>query len=157
MSPPARLFEHVVWFPSGEMWPLLAVHGRAHHLWRHHRGDDLRGRAGWLGLQTLPDHLCKSQSTSSDALPRGQETNPPSNKIMSTLGLATLLPSRGKAHFQYPCSPCHGAWWDDVLACRAWGNGERLPCPWQVIQGNRRHVGLAPRPDWGGACSHDLY
>lgn len=55
--------------PSGEMWPLLAVHGRTHSLRRHHRGDDLRGRAGWLGLQTLPDQLCKLRRARSGAVP----------------------------------------------------------------------------------------
>jgi hypothetical protein len=47
-----RLFalKDCVIFAPGEMWPLLAIHRRTYSLWRHHRGDDLRGRAGWLGL-----------------------------------------------------------------------------------------------------------
>lgn len=55
-------------FTSGEMWPLLAIHRRTHSVRRHHCGNDLRERAGWLGLSTFPDQLCKSRSTSSGAV-----------------------------------------------------------------------------------------
>lgn len=101
--------------PSGEMWPLLAVHGRTHSLRRHHRGDDLGGRAGWLGLQTLPDQLCKSRRARSGAVPvlRGHPRvrgRPPSRQTVSSSAFATLLSSRAKSHSERIYFQLHQQW-----------------------------------------------